>query len=231
MALVHERLREAILWGEIPAGETSQVALAEQLGVGRTPLREALRLLQSEGLVISEPNRRVRIAGLSADDAEELYLMRVSLEAAAARVTVPTLGSGEIAELEGLLAQMDHYVRRQDHDGLRSPHRDFHGRLVAGGGARVTAQIDQLFDHSERYRVAFAGSAEKRWQQRAAEHRGIVDAAIDGDGELAVNRLLEHHGRTAGLVLDGLDPGYDPSRLRVALAALAPGSERSLDAE
>jgi DNA-binding GntR family transcriptional regulator len=65
VAVVHDRLRAAILLGELPAGQTtSQVTLARDLDVGRTPLREALRMLQREGLVVSEPNRRVRIAEL-----------------------------------------------------------------------------------------------------------------------------------------------------------------------
>ncbi len=228
VAVVHDRLREEILNGGLPAGETSQVALARDLGVGRTPLREALRMLQREGLVISEPNRRVRIAELSPTDAEELYAMRVALEAVAVRITVPTLDSAAIAELEGLLAQMDHYVRTQDHEGLRAPHRAFHGRLVAAGGERVATTISQLFDHAERYRVAFGGSDQKLWDQRSAEHRSIVDAAIEGDADLTVRRLLEHYAGSSTVIFAGLDPGYEPIRLRVTLAALAPGSEKSL---
>src|SRR3954449_10655230 len=97
---VHARLRAAILSGEIAEGAvTSQATLAERFGVGRTPLREALRMLQREGLIISEPNRRVRVAGLSADDVEELYIMRIALEAIAIRLTVPVLSATDIAEM------------------------------------------------------------------------------------------------------------------------------------
>jgi DNA-binding GntR family transcriptional regulator len=231
VANVHDRLREEILSGHIPAGETSQVALARDLGVGRTPLREALRMLQREGLVISEPNRRVRVAELSTTDAEELYVMRIALEAVAVRITVPTLGSQGIAELEGLLAQMDHFMRTEDQDGLRAPHRVFHARLVAAGGERVTTTISQLFDHAERYRVAFGGSRHELWDKRRAEHRAIVDAAIEDDAELAARRLVEHYGGTAAAIFAGLEPSYEPTRLRATCAALAPGSERSLDAE
>src|SRR5580765_593543 len=107
VTVVHDRLRSAILRGEIPPGEaTSQVALAKQLGVSRTPLREALRLLEREGLVISQPNRRVRIAQFSIADLEGVYAMRIALEATGIRATVPTMSDEVFAELEGLMAQM-----------------------------------------------------------------------------------------------------------------------------
>jgi DNA-binding GntR family transcriptional regulator len=228
VAHVHERLRRDILSGEIPAGETSQLALARELEVGRTPLREALRMLQHEGLVISEPNRRVRVADLSAEDVEQLYSMRIALEAMAVRVTVPEFGSAEVAELEGLLAQMDHYMRRQDSAGLRNPHRAFHACLVAGAGERTATTISLLFDHTERYRVAFAGSDQHRWDERQAEHRAIADAAASGDPDLTVHRLIAHYLQTSARVFNGLDLAYDPKRLRVTCAALAPGSERAL---
>jgi GntR family transcriptional regulator, rspAB operon transcriptional repressor len=228
VAIVHERLRRDILSGVIPAGETSQLALARELEVGRTPLREALRMLQHEGLVISEPNRRVRVADLSAADAEQLYAMRIALEAMAVRVTVPELGSAEIAELEGLLAQMEHYMRHQDMAGLRAPHRAFHACLVAAAGERAAITISLLFDHAERYRVAFAGIDQHMWDKRHAEHRGIVDAATTGDADLTVHRLLSHYLQTSARVFNGLDPDYDPRRLRLTCASLAPGSEEAL---
>ena len=229
VTIVHDLLRQKILAGGVPAGETSQAALARDLDVGRTPLREAIRMLQREGLVISEPNRRLRIAELSATDAEELYVMRVALEGVAIRITVPTLASEGVAELEGLMAQMDHYMRSEDHAGFRAPHHAFHARLVAASGERVTSMIAQLFDHAERYRVNFGATKPEIWDQRRAEHRGIVDACAVGDAPLAVQRLVEHYGRTASLVFEGLGGDYDPARLRTALAAIAPGSESSLD--
>jgi DNA-binding GntR family transcriptional regulator len=228
VAIVHERLRRDILSGVIPAGETSQLALARELEVGRTPLREALRMLQHEGLVISEPNRRVRVADLSAADAEQLYAMRIALEAMAVRVTVPDLGSAEIAELEGLLAQMEHYMRHQDTAGLRAPHRAFHACLVAGAGERAAITISLLFDHAERYRVAFAGIDQHMWDKRHAEHRAIVDAAMTGDADLTVHRLISHYLQTSARVFNGLDPTYDPRRLRLTCASLAAGSEEAL---
>jgi DNA-binding GntR family transcriptional regulator len=232
VALVHDRLRDAILRGEIPAGSVaSQVALANQLDVGRTPLREALRMLQREGLVVSEPNRRVRIAELTSDDAEELYLMRIAIEAVAVRITVPRLTSQQLAELEGLMAQMDHFQGADDRTGFRVPHRAFHMLLLSGAGERVMTTLGELFDHAERYRLAFAfgDDAAERWEGRRQEHRAILDAVRDRDEALAAALLAAHYVRTALTVFEQLDPDHDLARLRCTLASVAPGAERSLD--
>ena len=220
---VHARLRAAILSGEIAEGAvTSQATLAERFGVGRTPLREALRMLQREGLVISQPNHRVRIAELSTEDAEELYIMRIALEAVAIRVTVPVLTSADLAELDGLMAQMDHYMKLRDHVGHREPHRQFHYRLVYAAGPRVSERIDELFDHAERYRRRF-GAADT-WESRRAEHRAILDAVGEGDREAAADLLADHYLHTVRLVFGELDPGHDLARLRETVAIVAPGA-------
>jgi DNA-binding GntR family transcriptional regulator len=230
VAAVYERLREAIVRGEIPGGETSQAALARQLGVSRTPLREAIRMLQIEGLVITEPNRRLRITELSADDAEDLTVMRVAIEGVAIRLTVPVLGSRGIADLEGLYAQMEYLARIGDRQGYRHAHQTFHARLVGGAGERLTTSIAVLFEHNQRYQEMFGSSIPEVWTERLLEHRLIVDAAAAGDVDLSVRRLLEHYGRASAFVFERLgDVDFEPLRLRTALATLAPGTERTLD--
>ena len=223
VALVHDRLRAAILLGELPAGQTtSQVTLARDLEVGRTPLREALRMLQREGLVVSEPNRRVRIAALSSTDAEELYVMRIALEAVAIRITVPTLTSTDFAELEGLMAQMDHYMRSEDRGDARPAPR-VPRPVRPAAGERVTTTIGQLFDHGERYRLRYGATTAERWDQRRAEHRAIVDAAAAGDADLAARHLVAHYAQTASFIFAALDPGHDLARLRTTMADGRPG--------
>lgn len=226
---VYERLRTSILHGEIEAGMAiPQAMLASDFGAGRTPLREALRMLQRDGLVISEPNRSVRVATLSGEDFEELCIMRVALEAVAIRITVPTLTSSDLAELEGYMAQMEHYQKVGDDAGMRIPHRAFHQLLVAASGPRVSGEISDLSDHSERYRLRFGGYGV--WDERRAEHRGIVDAATAGDPDLAAVRLVEHYARTAVLVFGVLKPEHDLGRLRTAISAVAPGARAALGA-
>jgi DNA-binding GntR family transcriptional regulator len=228
VAAVHERLRSAILRGELEAGAvTTQELLARAVDTGRTPLREALRLLQREGLVVAEPNRRVRIASLSAEDAEGIFILRIALEAVAIRITVPTLTSDDIAHLEGYMAQMEHYHNVDDHVGLRVPHRAFHHLLVAAVGPRVSNEIAELADHAERYRLRFGGLGS--WDEGRTEHRRILDAAAAGDPDAAAERLTAHHARAAALVFAALAPTYDLARLRTAIRAAAPGVEAELE--
>ncbi len=224
VTVVHDRLRSAILRGEIPPGEaTSQVALAKQLGVSRTPLREALRLLEREGLVISQPNRRVRIAQFSIADLEGVYAMRIALEATGIRATVPTLTEEDFAELEGLMAQMDHYIRVGDPMRMDIPHADFHARFVAASGARLTTTVAQLFDHAARYRLAYgAATLPGSYDDRRAEHRSMVEAAVEGDADLTVERLVFHYTHTAMSVITELDPDHSPTVLLAAIEAVAP---------
>lgn len=226
VAQVHQQLRDAILNGDIRPGiKTSQAELARDLNVGRTPLREAVRMLQDEGLVLAEPNRRVQIASLSVQDAEELYVVRIALEAAAARITVPTLTPGDIAELEGLMAQMSHLFSTGSLPLFRAPHRSFHQRFVGAAGPRPVALISELFDHAERYRRVYGAASPDHFARREAEHRAMLDAAAAGDPDAVADAIAVHYVRTARLVTESLDPAHRLERLRVTVASVAPGAE------
>jgi DNA-binding GntR family transcriptional regulator len=223
-AIAYDRLRTAILLGEIaPGAATSQVALAQQFGVSRTPLREALRLLEREGLVVPQPNRRVRIAEFSIADIESVYAMRIAVEAAGIHATVPIMQEEDFAELEGLMAQMDHYIRVRDSVRLNGPHSIFHAKFVSGGGQRPAASAAQLFDHAARYRFAYgAVNFDAGYEARRAEHQAMLDAALVGDAALTTERMTQHYVHTARGVIAELDPDHKPRILLAAVAAIAP---------
>jgi len=224
---VHEQLRAAILAGDVrPGAKTSQAELARDLDVGRTPLREAIRMLQSEGLIFTEPNRRVVIASLSIEDAEELYVLRIAVELAAARITLPQLSESDFAELEGYMAQMSHLAGGgpPSLQLFRGPHRAFHQRFVGSAGERCTRLIAELFDHAERYRRVYGGISQDEYDKRAIEHRALLDAAIGRDPEALAAALAAHYVATAVLVTSVLDPSYRLDRLRATVEAIAPGA-------
>jgi len=216
--LVHERLRHAILTGEVaPGADLSQVQLAEDLGVSRTPLREALRMLQREGLVRFSPNKRVKVAELSAQDMEELYVLRITLESLAVRLTVPQATHEDFASLEGAMTQMAYFAERHDYDRYLVPHRLFHQTLVSRSGDRLVQLLAELSDHGERYRHLHTTKASHAWEKAQAEHRAILDAFVERDADLVSMRLAEHLSHTVLGNLPLLDPDFDPVALRMAL--------------
>jgi GntR family transcriptional regulator, rspAB operon transcriptional repressor len=224
VAVVYTRLLHAILDGSIAPGRvTSQLELARDLEVSRTPLREALRMLEREGLVVLDPNRRVRIAPLSLDDAEDLYVSRVALETVAIKITVPLLKDEDIAELEGFMAQMDHLAAagspRYDH-----LHSCFHGALCRAAGDRVDELMGQLASHTHRYRVSYTDTWQRERPRWRTEHRAILDAARAADPVLAADELAAHYVHTARRIVTALEPGYPLERLRQTVAITAPGA-------
>jgi GntR family transcriptional regulator, rspAB operon transcriptional repressor len=213
---VYRRVREAILEGEIAPGTVmSQVAMSDDLGVSRTPLREALRMLQSEGLVDAQANRRVTVKPISATDLEELVVMRVALETEATRLSVGRLEPEDIAALEGRLAEMAHFAQEKDYARWQQPHTAFHRGLTTPAGTRVNAMLAQLSDHAERYRRVHIARSPKAWQ--TAGHREILDAAKKGDREGAARLMATHLSSNAFDVMELLEPGYEPARLRQTL--------------
>lgn len=212
---VHELTREAILEGRLEAGqEVSQLALARQLGVSRTPLREALRLLESEGLVkIRGPHRKVQVSALSMPDLDELYALRVAIEPIALRLTVPTLRTSDLKALDGELALIS---RTKDQRVRRAAHRRFHSGLRTGVGERLSVTLATLFEHAERYQRMITARGMASAEVKQAEHRAILAACTDGDGDLAATLLVEHMTSTANALMAA--ERYAPRALPPAVA-------------
>ncbi|HVP01678.1 MAG TPA: GntR family transcriptional regulator [Solirubrobacteraceae bacterium] len=213
---VHRAIREAILDGEFAGGEViSQVALAEQFGVSRTPLREALRMLQNEGLIEGEPNRRVRVAELSLADLEELYTIRIPLEVTGLRLSLPRMRPEDVGRLEGAMAEMAHFAELGEYRGWHVPHMAFHRGLTVYAGPRFNALLVQLFEHAERYRRMHFGRLLS--EQSTTDHRAILDAVKAADRDLAAALLARHLARTVFGIIELVDPAYAPDALRAVL--------------
>lgn len=222
---VYDVVRRGILRGDFELNTPiSQVKLAEQLGVSRTPLREALRMLQREGLIEAEPNRRVRVAPLSISDLEEVYAHRIVLEALALSLSVPHFTDVDFAEIRGHLETMhriegEHAVRGSDPADVelwQAPHRDFHAALRRYAGTRITHYAIVLSDHSERYRRVYLAEP-AAWAAAGDEHEAIVQACEARDVAHAYELMSRHLARTALSVVAKAAPEHDPSKIRVAL--------------
>src|SRR4051794_12883256 len=201
-----------------PGEEVRQERVARDLNVSRTPLREALRMLEREGLVQASANRSYRVTGFSLADMEQIYVARLPLEAMAIRLTIPQMGTQELAALEGCMAQMDTFAKAKDYEHWEVPHRAFHAGLVAKGGSRVARLIGELSDHAERYRRYRTVEGPRAWSKGFHDHRSILEACSDGDAAEGARRLARHLFHTAEDVIRMIDPEYDPVDLRTALA-------------
>jgi DNA-binding GntR family transcriptional regulator len=145
-------LRRLVLSGTLEPGlEFSQVELARDLGVSRTPLREALRMLQEEGLVEAEPNRKARVADCKPAELDAVYACRVGLESVAVGMTALTRSSEVLAELDGLLTEMERLGGEADVDAFEVEHRRFHQLLVVGAPPMFVQVVHGNQDRAERY--------------------------------------------------------------------------------
>ena len=190
---VHERLREQILSGELePGAELAEVALSEQLGVSRGPIREALGRLASEGLVIVRPRRGAVVRSLSAEEFLELYQVREALEAMAAKLAVPRLSAADFEELQALNDTMARHAEADEVAAFFAANIAFHGRLLeASGNGKLQELYRQLVGQLGRYRLRSL-MLRGNLQRSVAEHAAILRAAKRGDAERAAHLMSEH---------------------------------------
>jgi DNA-binding GntR family transcriptional regulator len=224
---VRSRLRQAVFKSELRPGSLhAQGDVRTMIDVGRTPFREALRMVQAEGLIEILSNGKLKIPDLSTEDLTQIQIARMALEAAAVRLTVPKLGPDDLAHLEGFMAQMSHYVDADHFDRVETPHREFHRRIVAGAYPEVLSELDELADRAGRYRWAFSTESRDYWEIRTVEHRAILDSVKADDPEGVAIGLVHHYLETGRPLTErmGAPDGGDGKAWfeERALASLAP---------
>jgi DNA-binding GntR family transcriptional regulator len=186
-------LRAGILSGELAPGSRLVVAdLAERYGVSPTPLREALRRLAAEGLVEWLPQRGARVATATRRDAEDLYELRLALEPVALGQSIAA-ADRDPAFVESVRdAHAAFRTAGPDVRAVLAAHHAFHAALMAQCPNRpMLTAIDRYAQQSVRFQMlATAGRAGRR--DFDAEHRALVEAAVDGRADDGVRILTEH---------------------------------------
>lgn len=191
--LVLETLREAILEGILePGARLRQEDLAAAFKTSRIPIREALRVLEYEGLAQSEPHRGFTVTSLDADQIEEVYELRTVLEAHAVRTAIPLLTKPDLDELQQLYDEM--HLEGPADDQLAARER-FYMRLYS-----VTAR-PRLVGLIARLRQEVARSLRWRLVQQSPSHHEIFFEAVKaGDADLAVAELAAHYRKVVALL-------------------------------
>lgn len=195
-------LRTAIVDGRLRTGELYSVArLADRLGVSRTPVREALLLLERQGMVRFERNRGVRVLETSAHDLDEVFALRLLLEVPAARRAVELVGEEEIEALQAELRAMRRHVRAADEAAFMAHDQRFHEILLsAAGNRRLVGIVAGLRDHV-RFQGASTVGRGRDLRAILAEHVRILDALREGDAEAVADAMRDHLEHTRELLL------------------------------
>lgn len=200
--LAYAELREQILSGSLPAGtRLAQYDLAESLNMSITPLREAIRRLSTEGLLTVETHRDVRVAAMNADEARQLFEVRLSLDPTAAELAAVRRTDEDIAVMRTAVGRLLPVTRRWGEAALTA-HRTFHQALYRASHNDVLIRLlDDLWDKSDRYRrlgLELPPGDEPRTRDLQEHHR-LVDLIEAGRPADAAQLMRDHitHSLTA----------------------------------
>ncbi|MDX2560924.1 GntR family transcriptional regulator [Streptomyces sp. TX20-6-3] len=199
-------LRRAITSGELrPGGQIRQDALAARFEVSRVPLREALKALEAEGLVVHHIHRGYFVAELSLADLEEIYRIRELLETEAVRRAVRLLPDGVVATLERIQREVEQAADAGDVPAMAAANRLFHFTLIeASGMPRLVRLITTLWDSTDAYRSLYYTEDPHR-KQAVREHRAVISALRHGDEDATVHWLDEHRAHAVAALREVLD--------------------------
>lgn len=200
--VAYAELRRRILEGDLEAGSTlKQYVLADELAISITPLREAVRRLSGEGLVVLDAHRNARVAGMDAAEARELVEARRALESEAVALAATRRTDADVDRMREALAHLLP-VTQQWGEAALARHRDLHRTLYAASHNTVLiGLLDDLWDKSDRYRRAGLGlptGAEPRTRD-FDEHGRLVELVVAGGADEAAALMRSHidHSLTA----------------------------------
>lgn len=193
---VAAHLRDAILTGKLKPGDRiRQEQVAELLGASRLPVREALRMLEAEGLTEHEPRKGARVPRLTAHEVEVVYRMRERLEPLALAESILELSAEDHDRLEEVQQRIE---ANDDLERFLELDREFH--LLTYSGCRIdplVSMVTRLWNSTQHYRRAYValGGQSRMWVVNS-EHRLILDAVVRRDGADAERFLTGHIRRT-----------------------------------
>ena len=192
-ARVFATLEQAIINGEYTEGDTlNELRLSQELGVSRTPIREALMQLSLEGLVEITQNKGAVVVGISPQDIEDIYAIRMHLEGFAAELAAANMTDDQVTELGRIVDLQEFYGTKGDTDNIRKLDADFHNAIYNATGNRSLCSILTSFHNQIQRGRAQSLSVSGRSDKSVSEHHAIKDAIAARDSKLASRLMFEH---------------------------------------
>lgn len=205
MLRVYQELRSEIVGGKLaPGAPLVEAKISEELGVSRTPVREALRLLEQDGLVDTVPNKCSIVVGIDRQDISDTYDFRIPTFGLCAKWASERMSDEEIREVQNILELQEYYLAKTDFEKVAENDAKFHDLLYAGCRSRaVTQTMRNLHILSQRAREITPRGRE-RMAESVREHRAIFEAIAARDPEGAQEAACAHLCRAKEHVLSVL---------------------------
>jgi DNA-binding GntR family transcriptional regulator len=192
-AQVYDALRRAVVTGGLQPGQrVNEAEIARQMQISRAPVREAIRQLEQDGLVVSVPRRGPVVLSLSPADAEEVYTLRADVEARAVRRAISRLTDQDLARLESLIETIREAAAAADRTALLEADIAFHQTIIAAAGWPQLRRIwEGLHPHTL---TLYTLRTLSDWSPEllAERHRAVLAALKSGDADRAAEAIREH---------------------------------------
>ena len=191
--IVYDQLKQQILTGQItPGTRMMEVDLAKDMGVSRTPIREAIRKLEKEGLVIIEPRRGAYVSDISVKDMVDTLVVREDLEGLAGLLAAETITREELEELEEITTSYSDAIAAGNMENIIHYDELFHRRIVEMTGNHTLIQLfGSVQEQALRFRYLYYEDF-SRYRNMPEEHHHIIDALKSGDEKRASEVVREH---------------------------------------
>jgi len=194
-------MREMIIDGRVQAGERFDVRrIATELGMSITPVREALRILEAEGLVLYNEHRSISAMELTAEDARELYMLRSFLESMATEIAAENLTDDDVKAIEAAQQEMIEAARSGDPTRASNANRNWHFAIYRAARTKfVEPFIIRLWNQ---FAWSTIWKVPGRLERSVTEHQAITAALLERDGARAARLMKEHIGAGQDTVVD-----------------------------
>ena len=191
--VVFNTLREAILKGELQPGERlMELQLASKLGVSRTPIREAIRMLEQEGLAVTMPRKGAEVARMTLKDMEDVLEVREALDELAARIACAKINDGQLENLKSIRDEFKKSLDSGDVKKIAEEDVRFHDAIYeATDNAKLIALTNNIREQMYRYRVEYLKD-QNNYPILIAEHDAIVNALEQRDKEMVTAEMHTH---------------------------------------
>ncbi|WP_312099969.1 GntR family transcriptional regulator [Lachnoclostridium sp.] len=194
---VFNRIREDILSGKYTQHEElKENTIGNELGVSRTPVREALRQLELEGLVNIIPNKGAYVTGITEKDIQDIYVIRSYLEGLCARWACENITEDQLLELEEVVYLSEFHIKKQHHEQVLELDNKFHELIYEASNSKILKHVLSDFHHYVQRIRKITLSKHERAEKSNEEHTAILEAIRQRDGVKAETLAHEHIIRT-----------------------------------